>query len=94
MHIRLSERAMPKGPWACLLDLQVGTAESAVPPLVTLHELPALGAVELLAATDGDGELRVPFVLWTSGNETYVEYVLRGVMKAAKITVLEAQDPG
>ena len=60
--------------------------ENAIPSLVTLHELPAIGAVELLAAADGDGELRVPFVLWTSGNETYVDYVLRGAMKAAKIT--------
>lgn len=79
---------------ALAFDVAKFEEESAVPPLVTLHELPALGAVELLAATDGDGELRVPFVLWTSGNETYVDYVLRGVMKAAKITVLEAQDPG
>lgn len=59
--------------------------ENAVPPPVTLHELPALGAIELLVALDGDGEVRAPFVLWTSGNETYVDYVLRGVLKVAKI---------
>jgi hypothetical protein len=59
--------------------------ETAVPPPVTLHELPALGALELLAAIDADGELRAPFVLWSSGNETYVDYVLRGVLKVAKI---------
>ena len=52
---------------------------------VTLHELPALGAIELLAALDSDGALRAPFVLWTSGNETYVDYVLRGVLRAAKL---------
>jgi hypothetical protein len=70
---------------ALTYDVAKFEEENAVPPLVTLHELPALGAVELLAAVDDDGELRAPFVLWTSGNETYVDYVLRGVMKAAKI---------
>ena len=40
---------------------------------------------ELLAALDEWGDLRAPFVLWTSGNETYVDYVLRGVRKVAKI---------
>ena len=59
--------------------------ENALPPLVTLHELPALGPVELLAALDADGAARAAFVLWTSGNETYVDYVLRGVRKIAKI---------
>jgi hypothetical protein len=74
---------------ALAFDVAKFEEENAVPPTVTLHELPAVGAVELLAAIDGDGELRAPFVLWTSGNETYVDYVLRGVMKAAKITVPE-----
>jgi hypothetical protein len=41
--------------------------------------------MELLAALDDDGEVRAPFVLWTSGNETYVDYVLRGVLRAAKL---------
>ena len=59
--------------------------ENALPPPVTLHELPALGALELLGALDADGTARAPFVLWTSGNETYVDYVLRGVLKIAKI---------
>lgn len=59
--------------------------ENAIPPPVTLHELPALGALELLATIDADGEVRAPFVLWSSGNETYVDYVLRGVLKVAKI---------
>ena len=74
---------------ALAFDVAKFEEENAVPPLVTLHELPAVGAVELLAALDGDGEMRAPFVLWTSGNETYVDYVLRGVMKAAKIVVPE-----
>jgi hypothetical protein len=59
--------------------------ENALPPPVTLHELPALGALELLGALDATGATRTPFVLWTSGNETYVDYVLRGVLKIAKI---------
>ncbi|MEA2753380.1 MAG: hypothetical protein QOI41_7523 [Myxococcales bacterium] len=59
--------------------------ENAIPPPVTLHELPALGALELLAAFDDEGAARAPFVLWTSGHETYVDYVLRGVLKVAKI---------
>lgn len=66
-------------------DIAKFEEENAVPPPVTLHELPALGAIELLATIDGDGEVRAPFVLWTDGNETYVDYVLRGVLKAAKI---------
>lgn len=59
--------------------------ENAVPPQVALFELPALGAIELLGALDSEGNARTPFVLWTSGNETYVDYVLRGVLRAAKI---------
>jgi len=49
-----------------------------VPPRTTLHELPALGATELLASPTS-------FVLWTEGREAYVDYVLRGVLRAAKI---------
>ncbi|CAN5925748.1 hypothetical protein BH11MYX4_BH11MYX4_64830 [soil metagenome] len=60
--------------------------ETAVPELVTLHELPALGATELLMALDDDDAVAAPFVLWTSGHETYVDYVLRGVLKIAKLT--------
>jgi hypothetical protein len=74
---------------ALAFDVAKFEEENAVPPLVTLHELPALGAIELLAALDADGDLRAPFVLWTSGHETYVDYVLRGVLKAAKIEPAE-----
>jgi hypothetical protein len=70
---------------ALAFDVAKFEEENAVPPPVTLHELPALGALELLAALDEWGDLRAPFVLWTSGNETYVDYVLRGVRKIAKI---------
>ncbi len=73
---------------ALAFDVAKFEEENAVPPPVTLHELPALGAIELLAAVDGDGEVRAPFVLWTSGNEVYVVYVLRGVLKAAKIEAI------
>jgi hypothetical protein len=70
---------------ALAYDVAKFEEESAVPEMVTLHELPALGGMELLAALDADGEVRAPFVLWTSGHETYVDYVLRGVLKAAKL---------
>ncbi len=60
--------------------------ESAVPPRVALHELPVLGATELLHAFDEDDHgVRAPFVLWSTGNETYLDYVLRGVLRAAKL---------
>lgn len=59
--------------------------ENAAPEgAVTLYELPALGAVELLAGVDDKG-FRAPFVLWTSGHDAYLDYVLRGVRKVAKL---------
>ena len=61
--------------------------ETAIPPIVTLHELPAFGPVELLAALDESGTSRAPFVLWQEGHESYLDYVLRGVLKVAKITL-------
>jgi len=59
--------------------------ENAVPPRVALHELPVLGPTELLAALDEGGRPRATFVLWASGDPTYLDYVLRGVLRAAKI---------
>lgn len=60
--------------------------ESSVPPVVTLHELPLLGAVELLGAFDVETKrVRSPFVLWQQGHATYLDYVLRGVLRAAKL---------
>lgn len=60
--------------------------ENAVPPPTTLHELPAFGATELLFPFDPDDQgVRAPFVLWCSGNETYLDYVLRGLLRAAKL---------
>jgi hypothetical protein len=57
----------------------------AIPRRVSLHELSAIGPVEALSATSDTGELREPLVLWTEGNETYLDYVLRGVLRAAKL---------
>ena len=60
--------------------------ENAVPAMVTLHELPLLGATDLLAAVDPRTEqIRAPFVLWQEGHPTYLDYVLRGVLKVAKL---------
>lgn len=59
--------------------------ETAIPPPVTLLELPALGAVELLAGADDAGALTEPLVVWAEGDETYVDYVIRGVRRAAKL---------
>lgn len=63
--------------------------ESAIPPIVTLHELPQMAGIELLASFDPEGNLRAPFVLWQGGNETYLDYVLRGVLRASKLAVPE-----
>ena len=60
--------------------------ENAIPARVPLQELPALGLAELLRATGADGELLEPLVLWTLGDEAYHDYLLRGVLKAAKVT--------
>lgn len=54
--------------------------ENHEPEAVYLTELPALGAVEML------GEVPEVFVVWAEGNETYLDYVLRGVRRAAKLT--------
>jgi len=59
--------------------------ENAVPPRTYLVELPLLGDVELLRAVDASGALVEPLVVWTSGDAPYVDYVLRGVARAAKL---------
>lgn len=53
--------------------------ENQVPPVPTLHELPLIGAAELLRPLDA------PFAIWQQGNETYLDYVLRGALKVAKL---------
>jgi hypothetical protein len=57
------------------------SAEGSPPPL---QELPAIGPHELLHAAE-HGLLRAPLLLWTGGSETYHDYVLRGVLRAAKL---------
>ncbi len=70
-------------------DLAFETArfeeETAIPSLPHLYELPAVGATELLEGAGDDGTLMQPFVLWVQGNETYLDYVLRGICRAAKL---------
>jgi len=68
-----------------LFDAARFEEESAIPPRASLQELPALGLVELVRAVDADGELIEPLVVWTEGDDTYQDYVLRGVLKAAKL---------
>lgn len=71
-----------RGAIQCFGDFEVARfeEESAIPPIVTLHELPIFGPNELL----GDPS-RAELVLWQQGNETYLDYVLRGVMKMSKL---------
>jgi hypothetical protein len=58
--------------------------QSAVDAPPPLHELPLLGPAELLLGAE-HAILREPLVLWTEGNETYHDYVVRGVLRAAKL---------
>ncbi len=80
-----------KGAISAFDDFEVARfeEENAVPPIVTLSELPVLGPTELCAAFDDEGRTRAPFVLWTEGHESYVDYVLRGVLKVSKIVLEE-----
>jgi hypothetical protein len=64
--------------------------ETAIPPPATLVELPAIGPAELLAGADDEGRLVEPLVVWAEGHETYLDYVIRGVRRAAKLAELEA----
>jgi hypothetical protein len=62
--------------------------ESAIPPVPTLYELPAVGPNELLRGADDDGTLAQPFVVWAAGDETYLDYVFRGIRRAARLELL------
>ena len=64
--------------------------ESAIPPREYLFEVPLLGATELLRPADEWGDFRTPFVVWSSAPATYEDYLIRGVLKAAKVLVPEA----
>jgi hypothetical protein len=57
------------------------TAMPSLPP--PLYELPAVGATELLEGAGDDGTLAAPLILWVQGNETYLDYVFRGICRAA-----------
>jgi hypothetical protein len=57
--------------------------ETSIPSLPHLYELPAFGAPELLDVADDDGTLKQPLILWVQGNETYLDYVMRGICRAA-----------
>jgi hypothetical protein len=59
--------------------------ETAIPPSPHLYELPALGPAELLTAVDDSGVFVQPFVVWSQGNATYLDYVFRGIERAAKL---------
>jgi hypothetical protein len=68
-----------------LWDAAVFEEQSRADPAPYLQELPALGAAELLAGAGEDGALVAPLPVWTSGPEPYHAYVLRGVLRAAKL---------
>jgi hypothetical protein len=71
-----------------LLEAARFDEENAVPSRAHLEELPALGPKELLFGARA-GVLAAPLVVWCEGDATYHEYVLRGVLRAAKIAVGE-----
>lgn len=58
---------------------------SAIPKRVNLHELSAIGPVEALYGVDNEGSLREPLVLYVAGDETYLDYVFRGILRSAKL---------
>ncbi len=58
--------------------------QEAANSTVHLQELPAFGVSELLRGAR-DGELTSPFTLWLSGDATYQDYVIRGVLKASQV---------
>ena len=67
--------------------------ETAIPATPHLYELPALGAVELLRGVDSEGTLAAPLVVWADGDETYLDYVVRGVRRAAKLPERDEESP-
>ena len=58
--------------------------DSAIPkPEPYAIELPTFGSEELLLAPD---VAPLPFVVWVEGPEAYLDYLLRGVAKVAKVS--------
>ena len=67
--------------------------ETAIPVTTHLYELPAFGPVELLRGADDEGTLfGAPLVVWADGDETYLDYVIRGVRRAARLPERDAED--
>jgi hypothetical protein len=67
--------------------------QTAIPQQTHVYELPALGPVELLRGASDDGSLAAPLVVWADGHEAYVDYVVRGVRRAARLPELDEVDP-
>lgn len=59
--------------------------ENAVPPREYLFELPLFGARELLSPEDEWGDLGTTLVLWSSVEATYEDYLVRGILRSAKV---------
>jgi hypothetical protein len=59
--------------------------EASIPARAHLYELPAIGSVELLHGAEDDGALAAPLVVWLEGHHVYLDYVMRGVRRAARI---------
>lgn len=77
-----------KGVIASFDDFEVACFEEAAQgaDVAYLHELPVLGADELLRGVDAAGAFLVPFAIFTEAPEPYDDYLLRGVERAAKLT--------
>jgi hypothetical protein len=72
------------GPPIAFASARFEDAES-IPKRTHLHELSAIGPIEALSAVDEEGCLREPLVLYAEGEPTYLDYVYRGVLRAAKL---------
>jgi hypothetical protein len=65
--------------------------QTAIPAQAHLYELPALGPIELLRGAGDDGSLACPFVVWADGHDSYIDYVIRGVRRAAKLPEVDPE---
>jgi hypothetical protein len=59
-------------------DVAAFEEQEHLPPTVHLQELAAIGVHDLVRPAE-------ELTLWLSGNETYQDYVVRGVLRAAKL---------
>jgi len=65
--------------------------ETTIPAACSLYELPAIGPLELLRGADEEGRLAAPLVVWGQAHDTYLDYVVRGVRRAAKLSEVETE---